>query len=85
MRISRIIEEIEMGKIIYFLLLLLVFSAEQCPARPLFVGSSEGMDFQVEEVIGGLGVPWGMTFYKPIRAAFYRAGRKDFNIAPEFR
>ncbi len=59
-----------MGKILIMLLLLVAFSAEQCPARLLFVGTSEGVDFQVEEVAGGLGVPWGMTFLGPSELLF---------------
>jgi len=31
-------------------------------AAPLLHGQSEGMRFQLEEVAGGLGVPWGMAF-----------------------
>lgn len=51
-----------MGKVVYLLLLVFVLSAGYCLASPLLLGSSEGMDYQVEEVASGFGVPWGMTF-----------------------
>ncbi len=59
-----------MRKILFILLLLIVFSAGQCPARLLLVGTSEGVDFQVEEVADGLGVPWGMVFLSPSELLF---------------
>ena len=59
-----------MGKIIVRVAYAGRILVEQCPARPLFVGSSEGMDFQVEEVVSGLGVPWGMTFLGPSELLF---------------
>lgn len=59
-----------MWKIICIPLMLSVLFVEQCLARPLLVGRSEGMGFQVEEVVGGLGVPWGMTFLSPSELLF---------------
>jgi glucose/arabinose dehydrogenase len=43
---------------------------EQCLGRSLLDGRSEGMDFQVEEVISDLGVPWGMVFLSPTELLF---------------
>lgn len=51
-----------MWKKFYLALMLGVLLVEQCLAGPILVGRSEGMDFQVEEVVSGLGVPWGMAF-----------------------
>jgi glucose/arabinose dehydrogenase len=57
-------------------LLLSVMLLEQGFCRSLFVGRSAGMDFQVEEVVSGLGVPWGMVFLSPTELLFTeRAGR----------
>lgn len=51
-----------MWKIMCLTLMLSVLLVEQCLTSPILIGRSEGMDFQVEEVASGLGVPWGMTF-----------------------
>lgn len=59
-----------MLKIFCVSLILSVLMAQQCFAGPLFVGRSEGMDFQVEEVVSGLGVPWGMAFLSPSELLF---------------
>ncbi len=59
-----------MWKIISMLFILNVLLVELCFARPLLVGRSEGMDFQVEEVVSGLGVPWGMIFLSPSELLF---------------
>ncbi|MGB3213122.1 MAG: PQQ-dependent sugar dehydrogenase [Desulforhopalus sp.] len=57
----------------FMLSLLLV---EQGIGQPLFIGNSEGVDFQLEEVVSGLGVPWGMTFISPTELLFTeREGR----------
>lgn len=60
-----------MWKIICIPLMLSVLLVEQCLARPLLVGRSEGMGFQVEEVVGGLGVPLGNDILEPVRTPFY--------------
>jgi len=65
-----------MIRIICLSLLLSVMLLEQGFCRSLFVGRSAGMDFQVEEVVSGLGVPWGMVFLSPTELLFTeRAGR----------
>jgi glucose/arabinose dehydrogenase len=43
-------------------LLLSVLLVEQSYGSRLFDGQSEGMDYQVEEVVSGLEIPWGMVF-----------------------
>jgi glucose/arabinose dehydrogenase len=56
-------------------LILSVLLVVQSHADPLLVGRSEGMDFQVVEVVSGLGVPWGMAFLSPSELLFTeRAG-----------
>jgi glucose/arabinose dehydrogenase len=50
--------------------MLSILLVEQCLGRSLLDGRSEGMDFQVEEVISGLGVPWGMMFLSPTELLF---------------
>ena len=65
-----------MTRMIGMSLLLSVMLLEQGLCRPLFVGRSAGMDFQVEEVVRGLGVPWGMVFLSPTELLFTeRAGK----------
>ncbi|MCP4338219.1 MAG: PQQ-dependent sugar dehydrogenase [Desulfobulbaceae bacterium] len=59
-----------MSKTFCVSLILSVLLAQQCFADPLVVGRSEGMDFQVEEVVSGLGVPWGMAFLSPSELLF---------------
>lgn len=54
-----------MWKIICIPLMLSILLVQQCVSRPLLVGRSEGMDFQLEEVVGGLGVVWAMVFTMP--------------------
>jgi glucose/arabinose dehydrogenase len=51
-------------------LILSLLLVVQCLAGPLLVGRSEGMNFQLEEVVSGLGVPWGMTFLTPSELLF---------------
>lgn len=59
-----------MIRIICMSLLLSVMLLEQGFGRSLLAGRSAGMDFQVEEVVGGLGVPWGMVFLSPKELLF---------------
>lgn len=59
-----------MIRILFMSLLLSVMVLEQGFCRPLLVGRSAGMDFQVEEVVSGLGVPWGLAFLSPTELLF---------------
>lgn len=47
-----------------YLLTLALFSSLSAPlaAAPLLTGTSAGMAYQLDEVVSGLGVPWGMAF-----------------------
>jgi len=65
-----------MGKKICSVFVLSILLVGQCLARPVLFGRSEGMEFQVEEIAGGLGIPWGMTFLDSDRLLFTeREGR----------
>lgn len=65
-----------MIRIICMSLLLSVMVLDQGFSRPLLVGRSAGMDFQVEEVVSDLGVPWGLAFLSPTELLFTeREGR----------
>ena len=52
------------------LMVLMLFLAPQCLARPLTVVQSEAAKFQLEEVATGLGVVWGMAFVGPAELLF---------------
>ena len=52
------------------LMVLMLFLAPQCLARPLAVVQSEEAKFQLEEVATGLGVVWGMSFVGPAELLF---------------
>lgn len=45
--------------------ILMLFPALQCWARPLAIIHSQETEFQLEEVAAGLGVVWGMAFIGP--------------------
>lgn len=52
------------------LMVLMLFLAPQCLARPLAVVQSEEVTFELEEVATGLGVVWGMAFVGPAELLF---------------
>ena len=44
---------------------LILGFVQPLPAEPLLTGRSAGMEFQVDQVAAGLGVPWGMVLVAP--------------------
>ena len=72
-------------------LLLIILCCGQCLygnsafAETLLTGESEGMQFRVEKVAQGLGVPWGMAFLNSSQIIFTeRSGKiKILTLAPQ--
>ena len=54
-------------------------------AETLLTGQSEGMQFRVEKVAQGLGIPWGMAFLNSSQIIFTeRSGKiKILTLAPQ--